>query len=60
MDDLTRMKIPMFRVDPPSVKPPQYVIVHSGPYEVGDTVRVFELIDGAYCEVEGGGCVVDG
>lgn len=52
------------RVEPePNPKPaltPKFIVAHSADVEVGDTVRVFELVDGAYREIEGVCRVVDG
>jgi hypothetical protein len=60
VDDPTRMMIPMFRVEPPPVEPPRYAIIHSADVKVGDTVRVLELVDGVYREIEEGWRVIDG
>lgn len=52
------LTIRMQRVVPP--KPPRYVVIHSGDVKVGDEVRVLELVDGAYREIEGSCRVVEG
>jgi hypothetical protein len=54
------LTIRMERAVPLSADPPRYLVIQSGDVKVGDQVRVLELIDGAYREIEGGCRVVEG
>lgn len=58
MEELTFRLRAVEPVLPP--KPPRFVLIHSGDVKVGDEVRVLELVDGAYREIEGGCRVVEG
>ena len=40
--------------------PPRFVVIHPADVRAGDTVRVLELVDGTYREIEGGCRVVEG